>query len=154
MGNTNLIWYIGLLLVGLILIGVAISQNRKAKKAEKTWLTVPGVVLNSEVKVNRSRNSKGRTTTSYSPWVNYQYQVKDQTYTGARIGFGSGDYGRSKSDKMIAGYPQGAPVTVHYDPADPSKAVLETKALGGGLYLVLGILAIGLGIVGLVLSLK
>ena len=154
MGNINNFLYIAFILGGIIFIGAAINQIQKAKKAEKTWLTVHGTVLKSSIKVNRNRNSKGQTTTNYEPQVNYQYQVKDQTYSGDRLGFGSGRFGKAKADKKIALYPQGAQVIVHYDPADPSKAVLETKALGGGLNLILGILLLVLGIVGLYLSLK
>lgn len=154
MGNINIYLYVALILGGLIFIGVAINQVMKARKAEKTWLTVPGIVLNSAIKVNRSRNSKGQTTTNYEPQVSYQYQVKDQTYNGDRLGFGSGRFGKAKADRKIALYPQGAQVSVHYDPADPSKAVLETKAMGGGLNLTLGIILLVLGIVGIFLSLK
>jgi hypothetical protein len=154
MENINIIWYIALILGGLIFIGVAINQFMKAKKAEKTWLTIPGIVLNSAIKVNRSRNSKGQTTTNYEPQVSYQYQVKDQTYNGDRLGFGKASYGKGKADKKIALYPQGAQVTVHYDPADPSKAVLETKAMGGGLFLTLGIILLVLGIVAIFLLLN
>jgi hypothetical protein len=147
MENFNVILYAAFIIGGLIFIGVAINQYMKAKKAEKTWLTAPGVVLNSDIKVHRSRNSKGQTTTNYELQVSYQYQVKDQTYNGDRLGFGSGNYGKSKANKKIALYPQGAQVTVHYDPADPSKAVLETKATNAGNFLTLGILLIGMGVV-------
>jgi hypothetical protein len=154
MDNFNIYLFIAVLIGGLFFIGMAINQYMKAKKAEKTWLTAPGVVLTSELKVNRSRNSRGQTTTSYIPQVSYQYQVKDQTYNGNRLGFGSTGYGQGKANKKIALYPQGAQVTVHYNPADPSKAVLETKAANFGMYLALGIILLGLGIMGLVLFLK
>jgi uncharacterized integral membrane protein len=147
MDNFNIIIYVAFLIGGLIFIGVAINQYMKAKKAEKTWLTAPGVVLNSDIQVRQSRSSRGQTTRSYLPQVSYQYQVKDQTYTGDRLGFGSGSYGKGKANKIIAVYPQGAQVTVHYDPADPSKAVLETKATAGGSLLALGIILLVMGVV-------
>jgi hypothetical protein len=154
MANTNVLIFGVVLLGGLIFLGLAINQYLKAKKAEKSWLTATGVVLNSGVNVHQSRNSKGQTTRSYIPKVNYQYQVKDQTYNGERLGFGSGSFGESKANKKIALYPQGAQVTVHYDPADPSKAVLETKATDFVKYLVFGIILTVLGIVLLFLLLK
>ena len=40
---------------------------------------------------------------------------------------------------------EGAPVTVHYDPANPAKAVLETKSVGGGNFIALGIILITTG---------
>jgi hypothetical protein len=147
MENFNYIYFLVTLIGGIIFITLAILQYMKAKKAEKTWLTVPGVVLNSDIKVHLSRSSKGQTTKNYEPQVSYQYQVQDQTFNGDRLGFGSGSYGKSKANKKIAIYPQGAQVTVHYDPADPSKAVLETKAMGGGTFLTLGIILMVMGVV-------
>ena len=147
MENFNILLYIAFLIGGLIFIGVAINQYMKAKKAEKTWLTAPGVVLNSDIQVRQSRSSRGQTTRSYLPQVSYQYQVKDQTYSGDRLGFGSGSYGKGKANKIIAVYPQGAQVTVHYDPADPSKAVLETTATDGVKFIALGIILIVMGAV-------
>jgi hypothetical protein len=35
---------------------------------------------------------------------------------------------------------------VHYDPADPNNAVLETKAAGGVILLTIGFIFIGLGV--------
>ena len=147
MDNSNIIIYVAFLIGGLLFIFLAINQYMKAKKAEKTWLTAPGVVLNSDIQVRQSRSSKGQTTRSYLPQVSYQYQVNDQTYTGDRLGFGSGSYGKGKANKIIAVYPQGAQVTVHYDPADPSKAVLETTATDGVKFIALGIILIVMGAV-------
>jgi hypothetical protein len=146
MENFNVIFSVAILIGGFIFIGMAINQYLKAKNAERTWLTAVGVVLNSDIKVHQSRNSKGQTTKYYEPLVSYQYQVKDETYNGDRLGFGSGRYGKSKANKKIAIYPQGAQVTVHYNPADPSKAVLETTATDGGKFLALGIILIVLGV--------
>jgi hypothetical protein len=154
MENYNVFWFVAIFIGGLIFIGVAINQYMKAKKADKTWLTVPGVVLNSDIRVHRSRSSKGQTTTSYEPQVSYQYQVNLQTYNGDRLGFGSGSYGKAKADRKIAIYPQGAQVIVHYDPADPSKAVLETKAMGGVTFLTLGIILIVMGVWGMFTLMK
>lgn len=145
MGNTNLLIFGVVLLGGLIFLGLAINQYLKAKKAEKSWLKTTGVVLNSGVEVRQSRNSKGQKTRSYIPKVSYQYQVKDQTYNSERLGFGSGSFGESKANKKIALYPLGVQVTVHYDPADPSKAVLETKATDFVKFLAFGIILSSIG---------
>jgi hypothetical protein len=135
----------------LLLLRAELSIIRgvmKARKIKKTWLSTPGVVLNSEIKVQQSHSSSGQTTTKYEPQVSYQYQVKDQTYNGNRLGLESLLFlERTTANKKIDVYPQGAQVTVHYDPADPSKAVLETLATGKILMIVIGINigAIGLG---------
>jgi hypothetical protein len=147
--NSNTLLYSGIILGGLVFIFVAINQYQKAKKAEKTWLTAPGVVLNSGVTSHRSRNSKGHTTVSYKPQVSYQYQVKDQTFTSDRLSFGSGSYSQAKAEKKIALYPHGAQVNVHFNPTDPSKSVLETKAASGGIFLTIGIILMVLGAIAL-----
>ena len=128
---------------------MAINQYRKAKKAEKTWLTTPGVVLNSGLTTQRSQSSKGYTSVSYKPQVTYQYLVMDQTYTGERLGFGSSSYSHARAEKKIALYPQGTQVNVHYDPADPSKSVLETKATTARNFLALGMILLLLGLISL-----
>jgi hypothetical protein len=154
MQNYSVLLYVAFIIGGLVFIGAAINQYMKAKKAEKTWLTVPGAVLNSEVKVNQHHGSKGRTTVTYEPAVSYQYKVNDQSYSGDHIGFGTTTYGRSKAEKIIALYPTGAPVTVYYDPADPSQAVLETKAKSGVTFIALGIILATLGVISLIRSTK
>jgi hypothetical protein len=150
MQNYNVLLYVAFIIGGLVFIGAAINQYMKAKKAEKTWLTVPGAVLNSEVKISRHHGSKGRTTVTYEPTVSYQYKIKNQSYNGNHIGFGTTTYSKGKAEKIIALYPMGSPVTVHYDPADPSQAVLETKAKAGVTFLALGIILIVLGVFSLV----
>jgi hypothetical protein len=76
------------------------------------------------MQVRQSRTTKGQTTSNYIPQSSYQFQVKDQIFTGDRLGFGSGSYGKGKANKKLTLYPQEAQVTVHYDPDDPSRAVL------------------------------
>jgi hypothetical protein len=148
MENFNIIFYSVIVLGGLVFFALAINQFRKAKKAAETWLTTYGVVLDSSVTVHRSRSSKGNTTVSYKPQVNYEYLVKDQKYSTDRIGFGSSAYSiRGKADKVIANYLQGTKVIVHYDPADPSKAVLETKAMGGVNFIILGVILLAMGLI-------
>jgi len=52
-----------------------------------------------------------------------------------------------KSRQVVERYPQGSAVTVYYDPQDPAKGVLETKAYSFGSNLTLGILIAVMGIV-------
>ena len=149
--ESNTLIFGAFILGGVLFIGLAINQFMKARKAAETWPVAAGTVLNSSVQTHTRRNSRGQTTRSYEPRVSYQYQVGGQTFTGERLGFGNASYGQGKADKKIALYPQGAPVSVHYDPADPSKAVLETKAAGGASYLALGIILLVVGVFGLIL---
>ncbi len=146
MSNVNTILVVVLFLGGLLFIALAVFQSLKAKKAAENWPTVAGGILNSEVVIHHSHNSKGHTTVSFMPKISYEYLVNGQKYTGDGIGFGTATYGKKKADAIVATYPQGAPVTVHYDPANPAKAVLETKSVGGGNLIALGIILIAVGI--------
>ena len=143
--NSINILYIAVLIGGIIFIILGILQFIKARKAKNTWLSVPGVVEETSVITHRHHRAKGGTTTNYTPHITYHYQVKDQTYNGDQIGFGYSTYGKSKAEKIIAIYPQDAPITVFYDPADPSKAVLETKAKGGTTYILIGVFLVVIG---------
>ncbi|MDP2975717.1 MAG: DUF3592 domain-containing protein [Anaerolineales bacterium] len=91
-----------------------------------------------------STDSDGDTSTSYSPAVKFTYRVAEQEYTGNKITFGFiqgyGNY--KKAQAALAHYPLGAQVTVYYNPANPADAVLERKAGGSTISLVLGIVFI------------
>ena len=135
------------LIVGLVLLLVGINQGKKAKAAE-AWPTVTGVILSSGLQESRSYDSDSNSTTiNYKPQVQYQYSLMGQSFQGDRLAFGNMSYDYNTASKKIAPYPQGASVTVHYDPSDPSKAVLETKAAGGVLLLIMGILFLVIGFV-------
>jgi hypothetical protein len=142
MENIRILMFFAVLVVGLISIAVAVKHFMKAKTAAETWLTASGVILSSNLDLKIRRSSKGHTVHTYQPQVSYEYTVMGQSYTGDHISFGSGCYNSIKTDKIIAAYPKDAQVTVHYDPADPSKSVLETKATAGMAYLVKGIVFI------------
>ena len=133
--------------LGLVFLVVSILQMRKAKAAE-AWPITPGIVLASGLAERRSHNSKThRTTVTYEPQVEYEYSLMGQKYTGKRIAFGYASYDYGTASGKIAPYPQGAGVQVHYDPADPLKAVLETKAAGGVGLIILAAILIIMGIV-------
>ncbi len=142
--NITVILYIVFIIGGLAFIYLAFSQRSKAKKAGETWPTVPGVVTESRISSHTS-HYKGRTSTQLTAQVKYEYQVNAQIYDSNRLGFGNPGSGKKKANAKIAEYPVGTPVTVHYYPADPSNAVLETKAYSfvSNLCLAAGMIAIG-----------
>lgn len=138
------------LFIGLGLIVAAILQYRKAKKVGQIWLTCPGTVQGTNLETHSSYNSNSGPPTNYYPQVFYQYTVNGQMYTGTRIGFGRVFYDYNTAIRKLKPYPQGAAVIVHYDPADPSQAVLETKAMGGWIFLLIGVVFMVIGILALI----
>jgi len=106
-----------LLVNGALLLNI-FSARRKAS-AMQTWPSTPGNIVESEL---RSRRRGSRRI--YYPHIVYQYTVMGQTYTGKRISPGP-DSGSSRARELVAKYSPGAPVTVYYDPQNPSDAALE-----------------------------
>jgi hypothetical protein len=117
---------------GLSYWGWTILQDARASMS---WPTAEGVIGRSEV--TESSDSEGGT--SYSPEVTYTYQANGLLQEGERIKFGENSYSsRRRAEEIIAQYPVGTRVTVHYDPEQPDHSVLEPGVTGGS-YIVLGI---------------
>ena len=132
--------------IGLGLFLLAVNQGKKARAAE-AWPTAAGVILSSGLEENRSYDQEEqRTEITYEPCVQYQYSLMGQLYQGNSLSFGKASYDFRTASKKIAAYPQGAQVVVHYDPADPNKAVLETKSAGGIILYLLGSLFMLIGL--------
>jgi len=104
------------------------------------------------VDIHTSTDNDGHTSTTYKPVVAYRYELMGLQYTGERIAFGANTFNRRKSDEIIARYPVGQAVTVHYNPDKPEDAVLEAVVQGGTLSLIIGIVLMGVGVVMAVVS--
>ncbi|MFZ0548264.1 MAG: DUF3592 domain-containing protein [Candidatus Promineifilaceae bacterium] len=132
LGSLGILAIFGLIGAGLSYWGWTILQDAKASAS---WPTASGLVTSSEV--SHSTDSDGND--SYSPEVDYQYQVDGQSIVNSQIKFGENSYGnRRKAEEIAGNYPVGQQVTVYYDPERPDKAVLEPGVTAGS-YIVLGI---------------
>lgn len=124
--------FIGGLFMGLIftVLGyfVAFSWGKPIldeAKVSLDWPTTQGVVQVSKVERSRSGGSR-----MYNPFVEYAYSVDNKKYTSSIVYFGDNySSGNSKgSKKIVRRYPEGAQVTVSYNPDMPDEAVLEPGA--------------------------
>lgn len=140
-----------LVLVGLGFVIAALVNNRKVRAAE-SWPTIPGTVLKSGVKEYTSR-SGGVTSTSYEPVVNYQYALMGKTFEGKRLGFGATRVKFQEAQDITNKYLAGTQVIVHYNPNKPEESVLEVAAKSSKAFLIIGAIAIGLGLILLILKL-
>lgn len=147
MDSFNLLLSAIVIVVGLLIIGLVLGTNRKAKNAARNWLTVTGAIISTDIELQSSRGS-GRTSSQYlKPKVSYSYQIEGKSYTGDRLDFAARAYlSEEKAKQRIQPYQPGTQATVHYDPSDPSKSVLEPTASGNGLVIVMGIAMILAGI--------
>jgi hypothetical protein len=103
-------------------------------------------VLKVEVKEHADIDEDSSGSTSYEPVVEYQYTVQNQQYTGRRIAFGANRFGHSQARSAVARYPVGSTVQVRYNPEKPQEAVLEARASGATIFMVVGIILLVIGI--------
>ena len=126
--------FLGLfVLVGIASLTYATYQTIRALDA-RHWPTAEAVVLSSDMTTHfdTSDGVSGGGGPTFGAAVTYSYSVDGIGYESDRVSFGS--YSSSDSDHaetILARYPVGASVTVHYDPEDPAEAVLEPGYAGG-----------------------
>ncbi len=107
--------------ISAILIGVILKAHFGARKAAN-WSSTKGIVLLSQLVAKRS--SKGHYV-NY-PMVMYQYHVDGTTFESQQVSPGMA-WGGTGAIKVVEQYPIGSQVTVFYNPAQPSTALLERK---------------------------
>jgi hypothetical protein len=113
-----------LALVAALVAGLYAWGEHRRRGLARHWPNVSGTVVSSTV--TQQANASEGAARSFVPRVVYRYTVAGETYhhDQIRLGFergGSADY----AEHLRAAYPEGAQVTVHYDPTDPQDAALE-----------------------------
>ena len=108
---------------GLLFYGARLIRQGHASRS---WPTAPGVVRASRIRVGESRGSSRPTRSVH---IEYAYAVGGEERVASRAGFGEPltDEGMRA---MVTRYPEGARVSVAYDPADERRAVLEPGVQG------------------------
>jgi hypothetical protein len=135
-----------------LVVGVAgfvqyFQTSRLARESEH-WPTAAGTIAEAGVTTQVRETEKGNRYEVYCPWVSYSYRVGTSDLRGNAVGWGWIAYYASEESAAaaIARYPQGARVTVYYDPVDPERAVLDPTARSGrAAPLIFGILFGGTG---------
>jgi Protein of unknown function (DUF3592) len=113
-----------------ILTTLSFASDMRRAAAAARWPTMTGTILSSIAESHRSLvpGGRGQTVTQWSPVVEYSYRVQGRDYHGSRLAFGADVAGpRDFAEAIVARYPAGREVTVHFDPANPSFAVLEPR---------------------------
>lgn len=134
--------------IGMLVFGQI--QRNKARETEK-WPTTNGTIVTSRIEQQtRIERDEGRSysRTTNTPIVEYTYEVDGKALRGNKIFPGATmSYDIGTTQGIINRYQVGQPATVHYNPADPTQAVLETKAKGGSIMLILGAVFAAIGII-------
>ena len=151
MGSVFPLLFGGLFLLFGVTILVMAGRNERKAAESSAWPTVQGRIIESRLIESTSTDSDGSTSTSYRPTFRYTYEAGGKQYQGDRLNRGmSMAYDRGTALKIMARYPTGVNVMVHYNPSTPAEAALETTARGGTVMRIIGFVLAGVGLLCLV----
>ena len=105
-------------------ITIVIAEFRRLQRARGSalWPRVGGRILSTSVHPGSIRRG------DQAPNIRYEYEVRGQHYESAQLDL-TGRFGGTpgRVAQALVRYAPGQKVRVHYDPEDPSQAVLETS---------------------------
>lgn len=130
-------------LIGAVLAAVggfiAFDQHRKIV----TFAPVAATVVLSSVEMHRG--SKGGS--SYSPVVEYRYQVAGAQYTSRKVLPVSVSASQSWAKSVVAGYPAGKQTEAYYNPGAPGESFLVRQhSMFPHVFLTIGLALLGGGL--------
>ena len=124
--RSRVAWFV--IALGAVAAGSACLTIAQIMRTAR-WPTAPGVVTTVSPSPNPivvPRTRLGLPITQRSRiYISYTYRVADRDYRGSRLSAALPS-SRDATRQTFAKYAAGNAVTVHYDPADPSNAVLDT----------------------------
>lgn len=125
--KTHWLW-----LVSIVVFWITLNQIRMMRRglSSKSWPTAPGIIEKSRVSSHCDEDG-----TMYSACIAYHYTVEGKRYRGSTIQFGREGLSTSSFEgesRIIADYPEGRYVDVHYDPSKPKVSTLKTGLNGCG----------------------
>jgi len=105
------------------------TMSGAKRRSDETvdWPVVTGKVVRSRLYQSTEASSRRGASESLRLQLRYVYSVDGASYEGEQVtrdGFRVGLQERA----WAARYPAGASISVHYNPANPTEAVLETQA--------------------------
>jgi hypothetical protein len=117
----------------------------------RSWPIVEGKITDSEVERENAIGDIDEEV-QFKAVVKYSFIVDGRSYTGERVAFGLGTSNRpADARKIVDRYPAGRTVEIHYNPNDPSDAVLETDVGGFAIItLIVGPIILLVGVIGFI----
>lgn len=129
-----------ILLLAAPIAAIGIWSKVSEARASANWPTVTGTVRDSSVK-------EVEPNMSYRAVVHYNYTVDGQIQLSDQISAGLADSSTSSAaEAIVARFPAGSKVTVHYDPADSTRSYLDTGGNYAALIAPVIIAALGLAL--------
>jgi hypothetical protein len=120
------------IVIGLVVAGFGVLTLIKSWRSEK-WPVTNGVILTATMQAHSGEHGD-----TYSAAVTFDYSVEGVKYTGNKLAIGAMSSSTSYAQSVLNRYPVGKTVTVHYSPANPAEAVLET-GIHGGVWICFGV---------------
>jgi len=128
----SMAWFSGLVygsifaVVGYFIVAHLAMAPYHLGQESKSWPTVQGRIIHSAMASSTSPQGK----TTYSPDIQFTYQVNGRDYQSNQVGVEPGPGASSSSDpsaasEIVARYPVGTVVTVYYKPSKPALGVLQ-----------------------------
>lgn len=104
-------------------------RGRRLKQDSAYWPTTKGEVVWSDIVVETGPDETGKTATRYGAAIRYRYLLGGRKFESTRITWRDGQKTTraAAQRKLLARYPVGRAVTVHYDPRQPAMAVLQPE---------------------------
>lgn len=146
-------WTPYIMVLALVMLIIHMWRGIAAGRESKNWPTVPGRVVASEVERETSRErvdrrdgvTRYRRKVSWIPRITYEYDVNGERFTGRNVYIFQMRYSqRRTAENVVRRYPKDKEVSVHYNPENPDKAVLQPGVPGrsqGVLFLFVVLLA-------------
>ena len=125
-GNITLL--AAMLALWVVVAGCVVYTWRAHARARdaRDWPTVRGHLTQAAYRTSLTlRNLLGGMTTHWTVDVMYRYRVEGREYSGARLCFGGWYTYASTRAALKEEYKRGQRVDVHYDPDNPSRAVIR-----------------------------
>lgn len=130
------------LVIGVAAVVASITLMSASRKA-RSWPVVTGKVVERTVGPSTTTGAS-RPGRYFEPRVTYDYTVDGKPYQGHRIGVATEAYDEAQARRVVDELPDA--VEVHYNPGDPSDAVLRPSSIGMSiLILAFGAIAVLVG---------
>jgi len=124
-------WLVWLVVAFGALLAISSAQDIDSVAETARWPTTSGTVVTSNIAAEDIGTNVGRWTNSrmYASRLHltYVFDASGHQYTGSRWN-ALAPSSNQATHAMLRKYAPGTGVTVHYDPRDPSAAVLDTSA--------------------------
>jgi hypothetical protein len=124
-------WLVWLVVAFGALLAISSAQDIDIVAETARWPTTPGTIVTSDI-VSEAIGTYIGKYSSHVMYANrlhltYVFDVEERQYTGSRWN-ALPPSSNQATHAMLRKYAPGAGVTVHYDPRDPTAAVLDTSA--------------------------